>query len=342
MARRFRKSGFSVTGIPVSKMIRYFFIAIAFVIALPLAPDASASATVILDPATLSLSSISGQANSIRYLYYLINGPKSGYEIQGPSTGFVGIINDIVGENGLGQALRSEGVFTCASIPDSGSYSKEISGSTYSLTISESTLMTVPSHFGTSASETFDKSLTITRDGASYVYMEIKCSSRSTVTTGYLRMDTGLSSDRKFETYFQQDSETHASYVDFFEDYSNDTEKIASRFVSTDGNEYRLWLIKTQSSNDSAQYFGIHGNHSANLVQLHILNPSGGTALTNASNIQGASVSSCIAMGANAASSQCSSYSLAVIDPVQSTAVGGTAFGWTISATAGLTLTSLP
>ncbi len=173
--------------------------------------------TIVLDPTdgSFSLATVSGKASYARYLYYLINSPAAGYAIRGSETGFVGLINLLTGNEGIGSVIRSAGYNTCDEIPISGSADYTgTDGLFYTMTFLPPSSRTVPAHFPTGSTEAFDKRITLTRSEANLLNMELKCQAETGLITGYLRMNTyeqDGTDGRQLESYFQFNSTTKAS-----------------------------------------------------------------------------------------------------------------------------------
>jgi hypothetical protein len=121
-----------------------------------------ALAATMLNPADINIGTEAGRANFVRFMYFLVNGAATGYEIPGPPGGYVGIINEMTGANGLGGGLKKAGYNECSDIPTSGTVSHTGSNGTFAMTFATGS-KTVPSHFGSNAGETFGKKVTVTR-----------------------------------------------------------------------------------------------------------------------------------------------------------------------------------
>ena len=306
---------------------------------------AQAQSAETLDPSSLDLSQAGGRANFIRFLYIMIAGGNDDYEVSGgPEGGFVGIINQVTGANALGGGLSSCGYDACTDLPTTGSCEMtEEDGNVYEMTFSAGS-KTVPSHFSSSAGETFDKRVVVTLNDEEFMNAEFICEASATATTGYIRMsmaDEGSDTARGFETYYQSDSETSANYVDFFMLFPDSTdEKMAARLATADGDEFRMYIVRTVDSGGISTAVGVHGKKSTNLAAINMV--AGGSIGDQSSTtaIEDALLSDCVDMSTNTSSDSCTSESLSVTAPDDTASLGGETHGFTINDISELTLTS--
>lgn len=281
-----------------------------------------------LDPGSINMSVVSGRADFVRFLYFLVAGPSSDYTISGPDGGYIGLINDVIGPESLGSGLISAGITTCSEIPTSGTASLTETEGTYLMTFTTGS-KTIPSHFVSNASETYDKRVSVSLNGDDFMIAEFKCSEEG-LTIGYLRMD--MNSDftggdaLAFETYYLQNSNTNAINLDFFQTSDgSEGEKIAVRFETSDGDTFKLWLVRTVTSGGGPATLALTGKKSENLAQIsmEIDSTANGTSNTDeaytisSSGTSGSATyfSECINMESNSTSTSCTGAGLTLSDP---------------------------
>lgn len=333
--------------------LKYFTLVLALVCLAPARPlklngllaVEQALATITLDPTdgSFTLGTFAGKISYARYLYFLINGPGPGYAIRGPETGFAGIINPLTGNEGIGSILRSGGYASCAELPNSGTAAgTDNEGHTYQLVFLSPSTRTIPSHFANSPTESFDKRLTIARDGVAQMEIELKCDLDSPIVSGYFRLD-GIATDetdgRQLETYFQTNADTKARFVDIFMSYpeGGEGEKLAARFLTLDGNEYHFQVVRTVTSGLNAVNLSLHGKKNHNLADFRFVQT---LDINDASDV-GSQTEFCLDLALDTSSDQCGTHDLSARTATTSTSVNGTPFTWTIDSTNDLILSAL-
>ncbi|MDA8793046.1 hypothetical protein N9N67_07365 [Bacteriovoracaceae bacterium] len=307
-----------------------------------------ATAATNLDPSSLDMSVASGRTDFVRFLYFLVNGPSSEYTISGPEDGYVGLINELTGVDALGGGLQSGGIETCSDIPLSGSVTMSDSDGTYIMSFSAGD-KTIPSHFGSDASETYDKKVSVSLDGTDFMAAQFKCSAASSTVTGYIRMDIS-DENLAFETYYQQNESTDAVYVDFFSSKSTgDSEKMGVRFETSDGDTFKLWLVRSVTSNGNVALIAVTGNKTLGLSKLNMLlddttnGPSNSTDITSISTGTSGTQSTfveCLDMSTNSTSSSCTSNGISITSP-GTWNLGSGANDFNLQDVAALSLTSI-
>ncbi|UOF00771.1 hypothetical protein [Bdellovibrio reynosensis] len=293
-----------------------------------------ALATTTLDPANMNTGTVAGRADFIRFLYFLVVGPTAEYVIpNGPEGGLVGIIKNLMSEEGLGGGLYQMGYTTCASIPTSGSETINENGET--IVISFATpAKTVPAHYGAHAGNSFEKSVSISFNAVPMLKVEFTCEADG-LNSGYARLHSA-EDDRDIEMYWLRDASEQDAYLDFYmtADGASSDEKAAVQFRTLDDNVYDLFLFRNEDgASVSGGAFGLKGDASTGLVKVHYQFDNDGT-LDNTTAI-GSAASECIDLSTNALGAGCGN----IVAPSNFTV--GTAFTWTIDSLNDMTLNSL-
>lgn len=242
-----------------------------------------------LNPNNIGFVTAAGRGDFARFLYFLVNGAPAGYNVQGPPGGFVGMINHTT--NKIGRALQEQGYADCASVPTTGSVTKSIvrDGVTLSLTMAFSTgTKTIPTGYQNSGA-TFEKRIVVTAASSKVMAFEMTCDATGTVKTGYINnlhtfmKESGRDVNRGMEIYFQKNESTNEGHVDLLQvatGTDSNNEHLAVRFNTTDGDLYKLWVIRTTGGVSDS--FGLFGKRSANLLRLHAIHETGGSTNTDA------------------------------------------------------------
>lgn len=230
------------------------------------------------------------QANLVRFMYWIINGPPSGgypTGMDGPEDGFLGMIRDINGPTALGGGLRSCGYTTCSSIPSSGSCNMVDEGGTFTMSFSAPS-QTVPA--GYTSGETagsYDKKVSVNfSDGTNnvdFMIAEFNCSS----TSGYMRFtqpndestgnaitnqatahnievyyDTSSSSSTKMELYMFKSPTAPSS--------SDQRERFMVKFATEASSKFKIWITRYAYDGTSEDGFrtAIYGDMSNDLANV--------------------------------------------------------------------------
>lgn len=295
--------------------------------------------------ATPVLTTDQGIANFIRYNYYAINGATNDYEIE-QGLGFLEVINNIL--SGVGSVVGSQGYTDCDSIPTSGTSSGTVSGNGMSLPVQltyGTGIRKVPAHFPTDANETYDRSITIDISMGDY-YVELKCSGAN-VSTAYVYSKTNMGNGETInEAFYQKDSSTNATYVDFYlKDVSLNIIDV-NRFTTDDGSKFSIYHFNYQASS-GGNAFAITGNANSkvNFNTATVSNLSTDVAakdifsdLSGSATGGGQTISSgCIDMATNSSTTGCPS-----LDATTDLEIGSTSFDWTFNSMSTFTTSASP
>ena len=298
--------------------------------------------------ATANLSTAQGIANFIRYNYYAFNGAADDYEIQ-QGLGFLEVINNILGSDGIGGILGTKGYTTCSSIPTSGESSGSISGNGQTMQIQFSFgtgIRKVPAHFPHNANETYDRSVNITTGMGKY-YIELKCSGGS-VTTAYIYSSNTMGSGETInEAFYQKDDSTNAVYVDFYlKDVALNLIDI-NRFVTTNGSKFSIYHFGFDAGSNRGSAYSITGtaNEKVNVNAVTVENLSGDVVAKEIfSDLSGSSDSgsqtirsSCIDMTTNTTSTGC-----LALETTADLEIGTTSYDWTFDSIKTFTTSASP
>ncbi len=297
---------------------------------------------------TFNLNNDQGISDFIRYNYYAFNGAAGDYEIQ-QGLGFLEVINNILGSNGVGGVLGSKGYASCESIPTSGSASGSVSAQGQTVSISftfGAAKRKVPSHFPHKAGEKFDASVNINTPMGKF-YVEMKCAG-SNITTAYnYSINNQGTGETVNEAFYQKDESTNAVYVDFY--MSNNTINVIdiNRFVTTDGSKFSIYHFGYGSSMQQGNAYAITGtaNEKVNVNAVIISNLTGDVVPKNifsdlsASNTGGGQtvVSSCIDMQTNAATTGC-----LALESTADLAIDNTTYSWNFNSIKNFTTSTSP
>ncbi len=235
--------------------------------------------TVTINQASAGILDEAGgeMANTIRFLYMLINGPgDNGYPtgMDGPDGGFLGMIREITGPTALGGGLANGGYTNCTDLPSTGETSMTDMGGTFRMVFGTPT-KTVPSGY-TGAGSTFEKRVTVQFDGTTFMNIEFNCNTN----VGWLRFnEPGQSTSRNIEVYWDTESST-ASKLELYMFYETglDTaygnEYFVAKFATEADNKYKFWIVrsvdKTGTSNDEGFRAAAYGDATNNVVNAYI------------------------------------------------------------------------
>lgn len=206
-----------------------------------------------IQPALASNSHATNLGGVFRNMAFLIIGFPSdavynsltgGGEDGPPKNGMIGLINDILGDNGVGQLLKPK-YATCADLPSSGTESTTITedGVSQSLTVTFSTpSSTIPERF-TDAGSLYQKKLAIAMDDVTVFTYEFDCANTRGLALFNLP-DSGSSTVfRKFKLAFQVVNQVVKA--DFGMYYNPDSEeRFALRLDGAADGEYSMYMAR--------------------------------------------------------------------------------------------------
>ena len=220
----------------------------------------------------------SGQAQQIRFLYMLINGPgPNGYPagMDGPEGGLLGIIRMITGPDALGGGLRESGYALCSQIPDTGEASMTDIDGTYRMVFA-TPLKTIPSGY-TGAGGVFDKRVTVQFNGVTFMNIEFNCDTN----VGWVRLDEpGMSPARSIEAYWDTENSS-AARLELYMYYEVGlgsgwgNEYFFAKFQTEANNRYKFFILravdKTGTGNDEGFRVAARGDTSTDVVNAYML-----------------------------------------------------------------------
>ena len=281
---------------------------------------------------TAVLSTDSGISNFIRYNYYAFNGAAGDYEIQ-QGLGFLEVINNVLGSNGIGGILGSKGYSNCSDVPTSGSGSGTVSGQGQTMTVNftfGAGIRKVPAHFPHNAGETFDKSVKIDTLMGKF-YVELKCSAGGVSTAYIYSINTQGVGETVNEAFYQKDGAK--VYVDFYLENAMFQTIDINRFTTEDGSKFSIYHFTFDKNQNSGNAFAITGkaNEKANVNAVTVTGLSGDvTPKPIFSDLSGSNsggpqtiVTSCINMETNTSATGC--YSLESTEDLE---IGTTSYDW--------------
>jgi hypothetical protein len=217
------------------------------------------------DPSSMNLATSQGQADYVRWLYFLVNGPSTGNTINGgQTTGLVDIIENILGPKALGGVLWAKGYRSCSDIDPAGStdtwgdYTFEYASGSKS----------IPSHFPTTG--TMDSQVTIKYQGTTFLVAEFKCSGND--EDGYIRL-TSSEDSSEIETYFHKNDTNNEGYLDFY--WKKGTETSAVRFQTDDGLNYGIWIVANDTTDNEYYSVAASGQKKGDADLVIIANDNG-------------------------------------------------------------------
>jgi hypothetical protein len=212
-------------------------------------------------------------ADEVRFMYWVINGPPGGSYPPGrggPPGGLLGLIREITGPTALGGGLINAGYTSCTSIPSSGSVSMTGAEGTYTMTFGTPT-KTIPTGWP-NAGETYEKRVTVDLDGTTFLDIEFNCST----TAGWMRFfepTKPQATARNLELYFDttDTNDTRLELYMYYEPNGSDTdmpdlsnEYFIAKFDTDANNVYKIWLTRAAEEAGNKQGFRItiHGSTS--------------------------------------------------------------------------------
>jgi hypothetical protein len=298
-----------------------------------------------LSPADIDMTTTQGRGDFARFLYFLVNGAgDTGHTFNGPEGGFKGMINKMTGR--IGKEMEKAGYTKCSEIPTTGS--KEITinhpekgAMTLTLTFAAGT-KTIPSHFGSYAGTAYTNRVTVATSGKNMMAMESYCGADTAIKTGYLVTSGDQFGKRSFEIYFQQNSTSNAGTVDLLH-ASSDTEgeKMATRFTTTDGDSFKLYMIRTVASGTQkgGAFFALAGTRSTNLVNLYLVKHQKDAVTDTTTALTSAAATVCMSINGDTVteSTGCATAS----DPTAGPSYGGSSLTWSIAGVAGASVAAL-
>ncbi len=197
---------------------------------------------------TAKAQTVMDQADWMRFMYWLINGPPGGSYpagFDGPEGGFLGMIRELTGPTALGGGLSDAGYTECTDIPSTGSATMVDRG-TFVMTFS-TPQQTIPAGWP-NAGGNYEKRVVVTFDGTTFMDIEFSCSS----TAGWLRFfepNEPSASARHIETYYDTtDSDnTRLELYMYYHPASGalTDEYFIAKFVTEVGNTYKLWITRS-------------------------------------------------------------------------------------------------
>lgn len=229
------------------------------------------------------------QANLVRFMYWLINGPpSSGYPtgMDGPESGLLGMIREINGPTALGGGISSCGYSTCSAIPTSGSCSMNDGGGTFTMSFSSPSVSVPSGYTSGSSSGSYDKRVQVNfNDGTNnvnFMIAEFNCNS----TSGYMRFtqpndnsgnaitnqatthnievyyDTNSSSATKMELYMFKTPSSLSS--------SNQMERFMVKFATEASSKFKIWITRYAYDGTNHEGFrtAIYGDISNDLANV--------------------------------------------------------------------------
>jgi hypothetical protein len=224
-------------------------------------------------------------ANEIRFMYWVINGPPGGSYPPGrggPPDGLLGLIREITGPDALGGGLMSVGYTSCTSLPSSGSVSITETEGTFTITFGTPT-KTIPAGWP-GAGESYEKKVTVDLDGTTFLDIEFNCATEA----GWMRFfEPGKTqaTARNIELYFDttDTNDTKLELYMYYEPNGSDSEMpeltneyFIAKFDTDANNVYKIWITRTaeESGTQSGFRITIHGSTSlapGGLAKAHML-----------------------------------------------------------------------
>ena len=205
------------------------------------------------------------QADWMRFMYWLINGPPGGSYptgFDGPTGGFLGMIRELTGPTALGGGLTESGYTECTDIPATGSASLVEDNGTFVMTFS-TPRKTIPAGWP-NAGDIYEKRVTVTFNGTTFMDIEFNCSS----TAGWMRFfepEEPSASARHIETYYDttdSDNTRLELYMYYHPAAGTLTDEyFAAKFVTEAGSLYKIWITRAaDESGWSGFRTAIYGN----------------------------------------------------------------------------------
>ena len=162
----------------------------------------------------------------------------------GPENGMIGLINDIIGDEGAGQILKQK-YASCADLPASGTENTTITeeGSTMDLVITFGTpTSTIPSRF-TGAGATYEKKLSFALDDVTIFTYEFDCSVSRGLAVFSLPDEGSTTVFRKMKIVYQViDNAVKADFGMYYNAAS--PERFSLRLDGSQTGEYTMYMAR--------------------------------------------------------------------------------------------------
>lgn len=222
------------------------------------------------------------QANLVRFLYKLINGPgtsgyPSGYD--GPTNGFLGLIRQLTGPTALGLGLSSNGINTCADIPSSGSATLTEASGTFTMTFGTPS-KTIPTGYS-QGGLSFDKKVSVNyNDGSSnvdFMIVEFSCGAN----VGYIRYHDNQDGSgntqpsataRHIEVYYDTETSGKAKMeLYMYYEPGSTSEYFAGKFYQESSSVFNIFVTRATASAASGARVAIRGNNETDTANVYML-----------------------------------------------------------------------
>lgn len=278
------------------------------------------------------------RAQYIKELYYSVNGYPAGTDTSNKADPHLQLFNQILGANGVGGILFSEGYENCSDIPSSGSASGSVPrAGTLNLTFGTAT-KTVPSYYLSDAGTSMDKRIVVS--GAVSLEIELKCNTNTQIQTGYVKM-TWTEYSVVYEGYFQKNGDTGAVNVDMYvktQAGGGQNLLIPTQFSTSDGDSFRLFsgYVYLSGGGGNQDYLvGVNGvaNGKAQMNFLQTTDTSGSPVTTAPNNFGSLSsaggtvvATECIDVPNETTTTGCTA-----VPAPGSLTIGGTTSTWTLT-----------
>jgi len=225
------------------------------------------------------------QENTIRFLYWLINGPPAaGYPggFDGPENGLLGMIRQITGPTALGKGLSSNDINACADIPSTGSASLDEGGNTFTMYF-KTPSKTIPTGY-TGAGGTFAKHVTVQYNGTTFMNIEFQCATN----VGWLRFFDNQSyatpsTARHIETYWDTETSTDTQ-LDLYMYYeqglasASGNEYFTAKMQTEADSKFKIWITRavdyTGTGSDQGFRAAMYGSTADDIVNAYMRNTS--------------------------------------------------------------------
>ena len=223
------------------------------------------------------------QENTIRFLYWLINGPPSaGYPsgFDGPEDGLLGMIRQITGPEALGNGLSSNGYSVCADVPSTGNASLVEGADTFTMYFKTPT-KTIPTGY-TGAGGTFSKHVTVQFNGVTFMNIEFECDTN----VGWLRFFDNQSyatpsTARHIEVYWDTESadDTQMDLTMYYEQglsSGSGNEYFTAKMQTETGSKFKIWITRavdyTGTGSDQGFRAALYGSTADDIVNAYMRN----------------------------------------------------------------------
>lgn len=227
---------------------------------------------------------------TVRYLYWIMNGPPtSGYPtgLSGPANGILGFVRDMTGMSRLGGGLYKAGYKTCSELPLSGNVSirDESINLDYVVTFNTPSRSILTGYTG--AGGTFEKSMNVSWNGATFLRMEFNCSNQ----VGWIRFadpyrisqGDNFNYVRNIEAWWDTTSvaSTKLDLAMFYADSDRTNhEFVMAKFRTTSETRYQYWATRATWPRSGAGKEGfrlaVSGNTSTRMAKVFMFYQSNG------------------------------------------------------------------